>query len=136
MISFKVAYRKTKRGSVIKVRDYSKAEPATEQTQSIPTTEDTKFQYDKHLTPDEIKLGLENGGLLSGKFQASRENSLEGYVAVNINNEDVHVLVIGRDSLNRAIHEDEVVIKLLPQSEWRTKSDIVLLPRPMMVLRI
>lgn len=128
MIGFKVAYRKTKRGSVIKVRDYSTNEPTNEQSQSVPQTEDTKFQYDKHLTPDEIKLGLENGSLLCGKFQASRENSLEGYVAVNINNEDVHVIVIGRESLNRAIHEDEVVIKLLPQSEWKTKSDIVLLP--------
>lgn len=130
MISFKVAYRKTKRGSVIKVRDYSSKDAATNQAQQ-PTPqqpEDTKFQYPKHLTPDEIKSGLEDGRLLPGKFQASRENTLEGYVSVNINDEDVHVLVLGRESLNRAIHDDEVVIELLPQSEWKSKSDVVLLP--------
>lgn len=130
MISFKVAYRKTKRGSVIKVRDYSSKDAATNQAQK-PTPqqpEDTKFQYPKHLTPDEIKSGLEDGRLLPGKFQASRENTLEGYVSVNINDEDVHVLVLGRESLNRAIHDDEVVIELLPQSEWKSKSDVVLLP--------
>lgn len=130
MISFKVAYRKTKRGSVIKVRDYSTDDTAANQAQQSAQQqpEDTKFQYSKHLTPDEIKSGLENGRLLPGKFQASRENTLEGYVAVNIDDEDVHVLVLGRESLNRAIHDDEVVIELLPQSEWKSKSDIVLLP--------
>lgn len=135
MISYRVAYRKTKRGSVIKVRDYSTDQPPIDndknkidiQTTSNPS-EDTKFQYPKHLTPDEFNIGLENGRLLRGKYQASRENNLEGYVAVNINNEDVHVLLQGKESLNRAIHDDEVVIELLPQSEWRAKSDIVLLP--------
>jgi len=128
MFGFKVAYRKTKRGSVIKVRDYSNFDPNDSQAQASPPTDDIKFQYPKHLTPEEIKLGIEDGRLLSGKFQASRENSLEGYVAVNIDGEDVHVLLQGRDGLNRAIHDDEVVIELLPQSEWKTKSDFVLLP--------
>lgn len=130
MISFKVAYRKTKRGSIIKVRDY--ATQTSDASQQQPATqaqiEDTKFQYSKHLTQEEIKLGLEQGNLLPGKFQASRENTLEGYVSVSIDDEDVHVLVLGRESLNRAIHDDEVVIELLPQSEWKSKSDIVLLP--------
>ena len=129
MIDFKVSYKKTKRGSVIKVRDYCLAEPAQEQQQqAITTSEDTRFQYPKHLTPDEVKVGLEDNRLLLGKFQASRENTLEGYVSVNINGEDVHVLVQGRESLNRAIHDDQVVLELLPEAEWKTKLDIVLLP--------
>lgn len=131
MDNFKVAYRKTKRGSIIKVREYSANETATsEQTQrqQNATGEDNKFQYPKHLTTDEYRTGIENGSLLAGKFQASRENTLEGYVSVTINDEDVHVLIQGRESLNRAIHEDEVVIQLLPKSEWKNKSDIVLLP--------
>lgn len=131
MSNFKVVYRKTKRGSVIKVRDYFSPEfsATTQQEQKQkPQVEDAKFQYPKHLTSDEIKLGLENERLLPGKFQASRENSLEGYVAVTINGEDVHVLIQGRDCLNRAIHDDEVVIELLSQNEWKTKSGLVLLP--------
>lgn len=125
----KVAYKKTKRGSIIKIRDYSSSnDPQNAQSQAAQTTEDTRFQYPKHLTPDEIKLGLDSGILLAGKFQASRENSLEGYVSVDIDKEDVHVLLQGRDSLNRAIHDDEVVIELLPKNEWRIKSDLVLLP--------
>lgn len=126
----KFAYRKTKRGSIIKVRDYlinqePNQEPNNEQKQ---TGEDAKFQYQKHLTPDEVKLGVENGKLLYGKFQSSPDNTLEGYVSVDINGEDVRVLIQGRESLNRAIHDDEVVIELLPKSEWKIKSDIILLP--------
>lgn len=131
MNNFKVSYRKTKRGSVIKVRDYFSTEVATtkklDQDQKTQL-EDAKFQYPKHLTPDEVKLGIEDGRLLPGKFQASKENNFEGHVSVNINDEDVHVLIQGRDSLNRAIHDDEVVIELLSQSEWKTRSDMVLLP--------
>lgn len=134
MIGFKVAYRKTKRGSIIKVRDYSRDEPEEKQAKNVDAqtaanpSEDTKFVYPKHLTPDEFKVGLENGKLLKGKFQASRENNLEGYVSVTIDNEDVHVLLQGRECLNRAIHDDEVVIELLPKNEWKTRSDLVLLP--------
>lgn len=130
MFSFKVAYKKTKRGSVIKVRDYTSAQTQSEQTENLTPqpADDTKFQYPKHLTTEEIRAGLDSRHLLAGKFQASRENSLEGYVAVNINDEDVHILILGRESLNRAIHEDEVVIELLPENEWKSKSDIVLLP--------
>lgn len=129
MAEFKLVYKKTKRGSIVKIRDYS---TASDQTSLSPATaqagEDTRFQYPKHLTPDQVKAGIESGRLLTGKFQASRENSLEGYVSVDIEREDVHVLLQGRESLNRAIHDDEVVIELLPESEWRTKSDLVLLP--------
>lgn len=132
MISFKVAYRKTKRGSVIKVREYAVAETKdalTNQRQQInPATEDAKFQYAKHLTPDEVKLGQDSGKLLVGTFQANRDNNLEGLVSVNLDGEDVHVLVQGRESLNRAIHEDQVILELLPKSEWKTKSDFVLEP--------
>jgi len=129
MISFRVAYRKTKRGSIIKVREYSVADTdgaSASQKEANQVTEDTKFQYAKHLTPDEVKLGIENGALLVGRYQANRDNNLEGLVSVNLDGEDVHVLIQGRESLNRAIHEDEVVIELLPKSEWKTKSHIVL----------
>ena len=134
MSTYKFSYRKTKRGSVIKVRDYSSSteptlqtQPQQQQQQRAPN-EDTKFQYPKHLKEEEYRTGIENGRLLPGVFQASRENMLEGHVAVNINNEDVHILIQGRESLNRAIHEDEVVIELLPKNLWAAKSDMVILP--------
>lgn len=134
MFNFKVAYRKTKRGSIIKVRDYTLPETAgalaqKQQQQQLanPTaSEDTKFQYPKHLTPEDVKIGVEDGRLLIGRFQANRDNNLEGIVPVSIDGEDVHVLIQGRESLNRAIHDDEVAIELLPKSEWKSKYDIVL----------
>lgn len=135
MFNFKIAYKKTKRGSVIKVRDYSIDDPSKNSQQSsdtgaqqAPATEESKFQYPRHLTPEEFKPILDKGQLLAGQFQASRENALQGIVAVNIGGEDVHILIQGRESINRAIHEDEVVIELLPKSEWKIKSDLVLLP--------
>lgn len=137
MNNYRLTYKKTKRGSIVKIRDYIANSQAKQDvisetkqnaTETTLTSEDNKFQYPKHLTSEEIKVGIEDGRLLPGKYQASRENSLEGYVAVTIDNEDVHVLIQGRESLNRAIHDDQVVIELLSQSEWKTKSDLVSLP--------
>ncbi|XP_049863650.1 exosome complex exonuclease RRP44 [Schistocerca gregaria] len=83
-----------------------------------------KAQFPKHLSLAEIQRGIKAGKYHSGTFYASRENCLEG--SVNVESYEKSVLIQGRVNLNRAIDGDIVAIKILPQDQWRSSSDIVL----------
>ncbi|OQR77660.1 exosome complex exonuclease RRP44-like [Tropilaelaps mercedesae] len=88
-----------------------------------------KFMYPEHLTPSALQSGIRDGRLRSGKFMASRENYLEGFVCVGAfeNDEDADkVLVQGLMNLNRAVQDDTVVVELLAESDWATPSSVVL----------
>lgn len=58
-----------------------------------------------------------------GKFEASRENYLEGYVSCGAY--DKQVLIRGLKHLNRAVHEDVVAIEVFPKSQWVGASSTV-----------
>ena len=79
--------------------------------------------YPEHVALSAIQGGLKSGKYLQGVFQGSGENYLEGYV--NTSTLDKWVLVQGLKNINRAIHEDVVVVELFPESEWRCPSRLV-----------
>lgn len=61
-----------------------------------------KFMYPEHLTPAALQSGIKSGRLRSGKFMASRENYLEGFVCLGDNEDEAdRVLVQGLMNLNR-----------------------------------
>uniref|UniRef100_A0A182KC56 Protein DIS3 homolog n=1 Tax=Anopheles christyi TaxID=43041 RepID=A0A182KC56_9DIPT len=80
--------------------------------------------FPSHLTVLQIHDGIKNGKLMQGGFLASRENYLEGYVRVE--GIEKAVLIQGRMNLNRAVDGDIVAIEMLPESEWKAPSDVVL----------
>ncbi|XP_053981300.1 exosome complex exonuclease RRP44 [Hylaeus volcanicus] len=77
-----------------------------------------------HLAPTQLHNGIKKGELMQGKFSASRENFLEGYV--NTEGMENSVLIQGRSNLNRAVDGDTVAIELLPEDQWSSPSDIIL----------
>ncbi|XP_052872817.1 exosome complex exonuclease RRP44 [Anopheles cruzii] len=81
--------------------------------------------FPSHLTASQIHQGIKSESLLQGSFLASRENYLEGFVRVE--GIEKAVLIQGRLNLNRAVDGDVVAIEMLPESEWKTPSDIVLM---------
>ncbi|XP_058054105.1 exosome complex exonuclease RRP44 [Anopheles bellator] len=81
--------------------------------------------FPSHLTASQIHQGIKTESLLQGSFLASRENYLEGFVRVE--GIEKAVLIQGRLNLNRAVDGDVVAIEMLPESEWKTPSDIVLM---------
>lgn len=87
---------------------------------------DIKLIYEEHLPLDVIQSGIKSGKYFSGKFMTCRGNYLEASVGITFNGEDLDVLIQGRDNMNRAVVEDMVAIELLPESEWKSKSDVVL----------
>nr|XP_040228737.2 exosome complex exonuclease RRP44 [Anopheles coluzzii] len=80
--------------------------------------------FPSHLTMLQIHEGIKGGKLMQGGFLASRENYLEGYVRVE--GIEKAVLIQGRMNLNRAVDGDTVAIEMLPESEWKAPSDVVL----------
>lgn len=94
----------------------------------VSTSQNEKdFQYEEHKSMNEIQAGVKNGKYFQGKYHTSRDNFLEGFVNIENNGEDVMVLIQGRDYINRAVHDDIVAIELLPQSQWKTHSNMVLI---------
>lgn len=80
--------------------------------------------YPEHLPPTQINAAVKSGLLHSGFFNANAYNFLEGSVKVNAY--DRPVLILGRDSMNRAVDGDIVAIEMLPESEWKAPGEEVL----------
>lgn len=80
--------------------------------------------YEPHLSDEDIYHGQESGVLLSGIFTIQHNYWSQGTVMVN----SQQYLIPDFISMNRAIDGDEVIIKLLPESEW--KAPVYDLPVP------
>ena len=76
-------------------------------------------RYAAHLPMSELTRGVSAGELHQGKLNISRHNSSQGSVFVSTLPGHNSVLVRDRDSLNRAMDGDIVVVRLLPRSEWK-----------------
>jgi exosome complex exonuclease DIS3/RRP44 len=90
-------------------------------------SKDIKFLYEEHLPLSQIQTGIKSGKYFQSKFRTNPNNYLEATVNIALNKEDLIVLIPGRDNINRAVNEDIVAVELLPESEWKSKSDVVLL---------
>ncbi|KFM79835.1 Exosome complex exonuclease RRP44, partial [Stegodyphus mimosarum] len=84
--------------------------------------------YPEHWKLSKIQEGLKSGSLCQGKFQASRENYLEGNVFIGGEDESdaKSVFIQSLKHLNRAVHGDIVAIRILPEEEWTCPSSLVL----------
>ncbi|TMW66404.1 hypothetical protein Poli38472_004169 [Pythium oligandrum] len=84
----------------------------------------SKGEFPPHLPPQQLEELVQRGELLKGKIDVSTHNPMEAFVLVDKKSrgyakEVEKVYVYGREAMNRGIHGDEVVIELLPKSEWR-----------------
>lgn len=83
-----------------------------------------EFTYPEYYSTSRVMGGLRNGALFQGNIQISEYNFLEG--SINLTNFSKPVLIVGPKNLNRAFNGDQVVVELLPRSEWKAPSSIAL----------
>lgn len=83
-----------------------------------------EFTFPEYYSSARVMGGLKNGVLYQGNIQISEYNFLEG--SVNLATFSKPVLVVGQKNLNRAFNGDQVIVELLPQSEWKAPSSIAL----------
>lgn len=95
------------------------------------------------MAPSVLTAGIKAGKLLQGHFNPNQFNYLEVsphplrrnagltialQATVSCHGRDKPVLLVGRDSMNRAVAGDVVVVELLPESEWKGAADDVIDP--------
>lgn len=76
--------------------------------------------YPEYYTMSRIMTGVKAGLMHQGIFNVSPYNYLEGSIKVPAFAKPL--LVLGRESINRAVDGDIVVVELLPQDRWKTPS--------------
>ncbi|EFP74074.2 uncharacterized protein PGTG_00030 [Puccinia graminis f. sp. tritici CRL 75-36-700-3] len=79
--------------------------------------------YQEYLPLGQIQSGIQSGHLFQGTFRPNPYNYLEG--SIFHDNFEKPVLLIGRESMNRAIDGDVVAVELLPREEWKSSTDDV-----------
>lgn len=82
------------------------------------------FNYPEFYSTARVMGGLKNGALYQGNIQISEYNFLEGSISLPTFSKPV--LVVGQKNINRAFNGDQVVVELLPKSEWKAPSSIAL----------
>lgn len=73
--------------------------------------------YPEYYSSSKILTGLNNGTLHQGSFSVSPYNYLEG--SVHVSAFDRPLLVLGRETGNRAVQGDIVVVEVLPKIQWK-----------------
>ena len=76
--------------------------------------------YPEYYSTSKIMTGVKAGVLHQGVFHVSPYNYLEGTVQVSAF--DKSLLVLGRESSNRSISGDLVVVEVLPKDQWKAPS--------------
>lgn len=87
-------------------------------------TERGELIYPEYYTMSKMQTGLKNGILHQGVFHVSPYNYLEGTVKVPAF--DKALLVLGRESSNRSVSGDVVVVEILPKDQWKQPSSKIL----------
>ncbi|KAJ9602398.1 exosome catalytic subunit dis3 [Cladophialophora chaetospira] len=80
--------------------------------------------YPEYYSMSKMMTGIKAGTLHQGVFNVSSYNFLEGTVKVPAF--DKPLLVLGRESSNRSISGDVVVVEILPKEQWKVPSSQIL----------
>ncbi len=80
--------------------------------------------YPEYYSMSKMMTGIKAGSLHQGVFNVSSYNFLEGKVKVPAF--DKPLLILGRESSNRSISGDVVVVELLPKEQWKAPSTQIL----------
>lgn len=121
--------------AAMSVRDYIAGMPNSEKLQDLVSSRSPEgsggqkrggpgILYPTHLPPGQLNAAITSGHLHSGFFNANAYNYLEA--TVKVKQFDKPILLIGRDSMNRAVDGDIVAIEILPESEWKASGEEVL----------
>lgn len=125
---------KTQKYHTLSLVEYVDKLPNAEEIKDlIPSTSDsigkdsdaeTESIFPEYYSNARIMGGLKNGVLYQGNIQISEYNFLEG--TVSLPRFSKPVLIRGQKNLNRAFNGDQVIVELLPQSQWKAPSTITI----------
>ncbi|KAF4695784.1 DIS3 mitotic control [Perkinsus olseni] len=89
----------------------------------------SRLPYPEYITREEAEAGLADGSLISGLLQVVQQTPNDAFVRVRPDRtrdvddkSNVDILIKGKFDRNRAIHGDEVVVRLNPPEQWVSKA--------------
>ncbi|KAJ9650225.1 exosome catalytic subunit dis3 [Neophaeococcomyces mojaviensis] len=80
--------------------------------------------YPEYYSMSKMQTGLKAGIMHQGVFHVSPYNYLEG--TVKVPTFDKPLLILGRESSNRSVSGDVVVVEVLPKDQWKQPSSRIL----------
>ncbi|PIB02180.1 Exosome complex exonuclease DIS3 [Cercospora beticola] len=84
----------------------------------------TQLLYPDYISTSAMLTGVKNGTMHQGTFSVSPYNYLEG--TVHVPAFDRPLIIQGRESSNRAVSGDVVVLEVLPRDQWKAPSSKVI----------
>ena len=79
--------------------------------------------YPEYYTMSKMMTGVKAGTMHKGVFHVSPYNYLEG--TIHVPAFDKPLLILGRESSNRSVSGDQVVLEVLPRDQWKPPSSKV-----------
>ena len=83
--------------------------------------------YDEYLSSATLQSGIKSGRLFQGKLAISHHNLFEGSIFANVDGKERSISLVGKNYLNRAVHDDVVVVELLPRDQWKSVTENVVI---------
>ncbi|PWW79945.1 RNB-domain-containing protein [Tuber magnatum] len=80
--------------------------------------------YPEYYSMSKMMTGVKAGTLHQGKFNISPYNFLEG--SIHVPSFDRPLLILGRENINRSVHGDQVVVRVLPKDQWKHPSSKII----------
>ncbi|KAK9457241.1 hypothetical protein V1511DRAFT_455280 [Dipodascopsis uninucleata] len=90
------------------------------ETELNPKDSQNRYSYSDYYSSTKVQGGIKAGLLHQGILNINQYNYLEGTVSAA--SFERPLLILGRESINRAMHGDVVVVELLPQDQWKHPS--------------
>ena len=80
--------------------------------------------YTEYIPMSEAVLGVESGKYVKGTFTISAYNVMQASVVDERSGREVQVS--GKVNMNRAVHGDLVAVEILPEQQWKSAGDEIL----------
>ncbi|CDR43617.1 CYFA0S12e02608g1_1 [Cyberlindnera fabianii] len=113
------------------LQEYVDLYPNANELKDLIPTEDTfkarekkETFFNDYYSTARLMGGLKNGTLYQGSMSISSYNFLEG--EISISSLPKPLLIIGSENLNRAFNGDSVIVEILPKSQWKKASTMII----------
>ena len=83
-----------------------------------------KNSFPPHYIHEMVEKGLKEGLLVEGTLRINPKNYEEAFVTNDMKNE-LDIYIGGMLNRNRALNGDEVIVDILPESEWRVNNELI-----------
>ncbi|KUJ07963.1 RNB-domain-containing protein [Mollisia scopiformis] len=93
---------------------------AADEKREIRNSKTTQNLFPEHYSVSKMQTGVKSGALHQGTFYMSPYNYLEATVSTRAF--DKPLIIVGKENMNRAVDGDQVVIEILPKSQWKEPS--------------